>query len=120
MTRIIFSIPPSQEDSLALIRLEGLIIRNSSLKVEIGNTRIEGAKGDLATSLGIIGVTLSGISTLIDIIEFWQTQYPKYTVTMKLGDNVFTKENISKEEFEKDFNETKNKQEKVQIIISPK
>lgn len=120
MTKISFSNVPNQEDSLALIRLQELISDNSTLKVKVESEKIEGAKGDLATTLEIIGVVFTGISTLLDIIEFWQSQYPKYSVTMKLGDNTFSKENISKKEFENDFTEAQNKQEQMQITISSK
>jgi hypothetical protein len=120
MTKISFSIAPTQEDSLALIRLQELISGNSTLKVNVESEKIEGAKGDLANTLEVIGVVFTGISTLIDIIEFWQSQYPKYSVTMKLGDDTFSKEDISKEEFEKDLIEAKNKQEQMHITISSK
>lgn len=120
MTKISFAHLPSEEDSLALIRLKELIIDNSALKVEVESEKIEGAKGDLATTLEIIGVVFTGISTIIDVLEFWQSQNPKYSITMKVGDTTFSKEDISKKEFEKDFNEAKNKQEQMQITISSK
>ena len=117
MTKITFFQTPTVEDSLALTRFKELVVENTSLSILEEKEEAKGAKADLVSAIDILNLTLSTISTLITVIDFWQSQYPKYSIKIDIEGNTYTKENMSKGEFEETLKKALEKQEQVTLKI---
>jgi len=117
MTKITFFQTPTVEDSLALTRFKELVVENTSLSILEEKEEAKGVKADLVSAIDILNLTLSTISTLITVIDFWQSQYPKYSIKIDIEGNTYTKENMSKGEFEEALKKALEKQEQVTLKI---
>jgi len=117
MTKITFFQTPTVEDSLALNRFKELVVENTSLSILEEKEEAKGVKADLVSAIDILNLTLSTISTLITVIDFWQSQYPKYSIKIDIEGNTYTKENMSKGEFEEALKKALEKQEQVTLKI---
>jgi len=117
MTKITFFQTPTVEDSLALTRFKELVVENTSLSILEEKEEAKGVKADLVSAIDILNLTLSTISTFITVIDFWQSQYPKYSIKIDIEGNTYTKENMSKGEFEEALKKALEKQEQVTLKI---
>jgi len=109
--KINFTSTVSEKDSRSLQELNQLIKNEADLETNSTMMKIEGAKADALIALEIISISLTAISTLITVLDYWKSKNPKYSITYNVNGNSFTQENISKIEFEKEM-------QKSNVIIS--
>lgn len=61
--------------------------------------KIHGAKdGGLTIGLTIVGLALSGITTLLSCLSFWKSTRPDFTITVQRGDATITVKNLDQKE----------------------
>lgn len=96
-------IKPTSLDSEAINNLNDLIKSETSIPTELRKREIAGSKGHLTIAIEIITLMLTSISTLITVLEFWNNKHPEYSLKLKVGDTIFTKDNLSKEDFENEL-----------------
>lgn len=121
---------PNQITSNSLLELKNEIVHALSISVDID--KIENKKGvkdgGLVIGLTIVGLALTGISTLISIIQYWEQKQlekqEKYQVSINLNNNTYTIENLQKqtflEMFETDLTKAKDLNETINIVIRNK
>jgi hypothetical protein len=55
----------------------------------------------LTIGLAIAGLALTGIQTVIAAIQYWQSQRPKYTLSIICRDEIYILNNANKEDIDK-------------------
>jgi hypothetical protein len=110
-------------DALALDELfdafveEGVSARKQKTQAEPGKK-----DGGLTIGLAITGLVLSGIGSVVSILNYWQSTRPKYKVTVVRGETTVQVENLSPAQLPdaiKPLTATGDVQ-KTQILITPK
>lgn len=110
-------------ESYDLDELASLIIDECDTKVKLVKAEpVEGVKdGGLTIGIAVVGLALSGISTLIAILAYWQSQKPKYSASITLGNKVISIENITLEQLQMIADEKPESQnQQLEILISQK
>lgn len=96
-----FNFNATHEDSNALSELNDLIRKQGRIETKTQVKKGEGEKADAMLVIEIVSLVLTGVSTLITVLDYWNSKHPKYSITLKIGEDTFVKENMSQEEFEK-------------------
>ncbi len=88
---------PTPASSLALKELSEHIKQDCKADVSIDVKPTAGIKdGGLAIGIAIASLALSGISTLITALVFWQSQHPRYSISFRSESVGFTFRGLSK------------------------
>lgn len=118
MVTIKFASTATVEDSLDLQELKNL------LEKELGKTVTDvvappqsGIKdGGVLLGLTIAGLAFTAIGTLIQVLSYWQSQKPKYMITMKRDDITIQISDLSQEEMEQRIAEFEEKNASSDIL----
>ncbi len=110
---------PTISDSDAIIDLNNLIKSETNITSELVKKEILDSKGDLSVAIDIISLLLTSVSTFITVLEYWNNKYPKYSLTVKVGEATFNKENLSKQEFEDEIKKARE-DSSAEILVTKK
>ncbi len=91
-----------ENDSYNLNNLSFLIEEEIKGKVLQNKKLLKGAKdGGLTIGLSVIGVSLSAVIATINVINYWKSNKPKYSIKIINDDYSIEMNNLSKREFDK-------------------
>jgi len=86
-------------DSYYLSQLAELIEKDTGLSVQRNEAETQkGVKADLVTGLAIASLALSSVGTLITVLTFFESQRPKYSISVTHEDAEVSIENIKRDE----------------------
>lgn len=88
------------EDSIAIVSLAETINDETPIVAQTSMEVKDGTKGDLTFAIGIVTLGLTAISSLIAVLDYWRSRYPKYSISLKIGNTTYKKEGMDKKEFE--------------------
>ncbi|MDB9429747.1 MAG: hypothetical protein ACK4XH_05630 [Microcystis sp.] len=92
----------TSEDSYELEYLAMLIEKECNLTVK--QEKLESLSkvkdGGLTIGIAIASLALSAVGTFISVLAYWQSQKPRYSVSMTIGTQTYTIENISPQQIE--------------------
>jgi hypothetical protein len=97
-THIIFDDQPTEEDSYCLNQLATLITDECNLPVRIEKDQIKQGVRDsgLVIGLTIASLALTAIQTLIASLQYWESHNPKYSFSIKIGNQTLRLRGFSK------------------------
>jgi hypothetical protein len=92
-----FSHSASSRDSLRLSKLADALQHDYDLPVEsVRREPVSGTKdGGLPIALSIVGISIAAIEMIISALEYWKSQQPEYSISIKSGDGTIVVEAMS-------------------------
>jgi hypothetical protein len=95
----------AEEDSFQLEQLAVLIENECNLVVEVERDKAQSGvrDGGLAIGIAIASLGLAAIQTLISALQYWESQEPKYELSMNTGNQTFLIKNLSKKQIEREI-----------------
>lgn len=100
---IAFEESTTEEDVYNLEQLAALIEDECNLAVKIERSEIQQGErdGGLAIGIAVVSLGLTAIQTLIGVLQYWESQKPKYSLSISINNQVFLIENLSRTQIEK-------------------
>jgi hypothetical protein len=92
----------TSEDSYELEYLAMLIEKECDLSLYKEKTKLlsKVKDGGLTIGIALASLALSAVGTFISVLAYWQSQKPKYSVSMIIGSQTYTIENISPQQIQ--------------------
>ena len=96
---ISFDFPTDGKHSLYLEKLADILsVEYDFPVIREHQTSVQGEKdGGLTVAIGLMGVSISAIGTIISALTYWRSQLPKYSVTLQTGEKTITIDTSSPE-----------------------
>lgn len=69
----------------------------SDINADASTVALPGVKTDLTLAIAIAGLALSGVSTLVSVLAFWQSRKAKYSVSIPTEEATYEISNLGKE-----------------------
>jgi len=112
----------TEQDSLQLIQLAEKLEEECNVKVQteyIGG-ELRTKNGGIAIGLAIATLGVTVIGTLIQVLSYWKSLNPKYSITFKSGNITFLIDNISGKELRNLVSklEDENSSSEINVLIS--
>ena len=92
----------TEEDSFNLQQLANLVEKDCEVSVQIKKEKSQtGTKdGGLTIGIAIVSLGLAAIGTLINVLSFWKSQQPKYSVEIIHNNSKISVDNIKPEQLQ--------------------
>jgi hypothetical protein len=114
----------TEEKSYQTDCLAKLIKHECCLELKIERSEIqEGVKDDgLAIGIAIASLGVAAIQSLVAVLQYWESKNPKYSLSIRMRNETFLIENLSKEEFKRKLRkiQTGIPTESIKVVISEK
>lgn len=102
---IAFECGTTEEDSYQLESLATLIKDECCLELKI--ERAESAQGvrdgGLDMGIAIVSLGLAAIQTLVSVLQYWEAKNPKYSLSIRMGNEVLLVENLPMDKFKREL-----------------
>ncbi len=93
-------------------------LKDQYLEVRKELREVPNSKGNLTVGIEIASLALNMGTVIVAILSYWKSQFPKYSVSVKIGDFQSEIENIDKATFEEYLKEAKEKSKDIELNIS--
>lgn len=117
--RISFEKVLTDEDSFQLQKLGTTIQSRCHIPVDIERQNISQGErdGGLVIGLTFASLGLAAIQTLISLLQYWESQQPKYSISIVFADQTFLIENLSQKQVDNMIERMKYKSLESEIEI---
>ncbi len=120
--KISFEFDVTARDSLRLEDLGNKIEKECALDVAIDRMGSEAGKkdGGLAIGIAITALDVSVIATLIQILSYWRSLSPKYSISIELAEGTFTIEDLNEKQLKEWISKIKKQKasSELKVLIS--
>ena len=119
-TKISFKHDIGDKEALELDKLANVMEQDYDLDIKrICEDDTKGFKdGGLLVALEIIGTSIATIGLIISALEYWQSQQPKCSISLKIGNKTITIENIKISELKETIDQLEEESSEIAIQIS--